>query len=271
VVGEDAEDFTIDDQLQIAHTFRVPVVARLTWQDPGTAKNAEESLVQVKPAEPVVIPIKRQVAVAHGRLTATAGQAARLPTMKLEFLDGESYEQWCARVNAGIGVERSGTKTSGDKELDLFNLLPRPLLTGVAWLVGQLNYYNLLPGAFIKDDPMHTSLFVANLGSLNMGAGYHHLYEYGTCPLFAMFGKVEEVPMVVDGQVVVRPRLPMRFSFDERIDDGLNCRYGIDRICAVLTDPEAHFGCVAKYGSDVFQMWPPRGCTGQLALPGGGA
>jgi hypothetical protein len=195
---------------------------------------------------------------------------SKIGTVKLEFLDGETFEQWCARVNAGIGVERSGKKTSGDKELDLFNLLPRPFLRTTAWAIGQLNYYNLLPGDFIKDDPMHTSLFIANLGSLNMGPGYHHLYEYGTCPLFIMFGKVEDAPMVQNGEVVVRPRLPIRFSYDERIDDGLNARFGIDKILEVLGDPEKWLGCVAADGSDCFPMWPPRDGVGEAAQPGQG-
>ncbi len=183
---------------------------------------------------------------------------AKIGTVKLEFLDGETFPQWCARVNAGINVERSGKKTSGDKELDLFNLLPRPFLRTTAWAINQLNYYNLLPGDFIKDDPMHTSLFIANLGSLDMAPGFHHLYEYGTCPLFIMFGKIEPAPMVVDGRVEVRPRLHMRFSFDERIDDGINARFGIEKIREVLLDPEKWLGGVADDGSDTFAMWPPR-------------
>lgn len=195
---------------------------------------------------------------------------AKIGTVKLEFLDGETFAQWCARVNAGIGVERSGKKTSGDKELDLFNLLPRPFLRTTAWAINQLNYYNLLPGFFIKDDPMHTSLFIANLGSLNMGPGYHHLYEYGTCPLFIMFGKIEEGPMVEDGQLVVRPRVHVRFSYDERIDDGLNARFGIDKIKEVLADPEKFLGCIADDNRDHFAMWPPRDGVGELVVPGQG-
>lgn len=194
---------------------------------------------------------------------------SKIGTVKLEFIDGETFAQWCARVNAGIGVERSGKKTSGDKELDVFNLLPRPFLRAVAYGINTLNYYNLLPGSFIKDDPMHTSLFIANLGSLDMAPGYHHLYEYGTCPLFIMFGKVELAPMVVDGELVVRPRLPIRFSYDERIDDGLNARFGIEKICEVLRDPERWLGCLADDGSDAVPMWPRDGET--TVLPGQGA
>ncbi len=181
---------------------------------------------------------------------------AKIGTVKREFIDGENFRDWCARVNSGISEERSGKKTSGDKELDLFNLLPRPLLIGAASLIGWLNHYNILPGFFIKDDPMHTSIFVANLGSLGMGPGYHHLYEYGTCPLFIMIGRIEDQPMVVDGQVVIRPRMHIRFSYDERIDHGLSARFGIDAVVRVLSDPQRFLGCTAADGSDARPMWP---------------
>ena len=181
---------------------------------------------------------------------------AKIGTVKREFVDGENFRDWCGRVNGGIREERSGTKTSGDKELDLFNLLPRPVLMFVSSVIGWLNHYNILPGFFIKDDPMHTSIFVANLGSLNMGPGFHHLYEYGTCPLFAMVGKIEQVPMVVDDEVKVRPQLHLRFSFDERIDHGLGARHGMDAIKRVLSDPQRFLGCTAEDGSDCKPMWP---------------
>ncbi len=181
---------------------------------------------------------------------------AKIGTVKREFIDGESFKDWCARVNGGIREERSGKRTSGDKELDLFNLLPRPLLMLAASAIGAMNHYNILPGFFIKDDPMHTSIFVANLGSLNMGPGFHHLFEYGTCPLFIMIGKTELAPMVIDGELVVRPRMHLRYSFDERIDHGLGARHGIDAVVRVLKDPQRYIGCTAVDGSDVKAMWP---------------
>lgn len=181
---------------------------------------------------------------------------AKIGTVKREFIDGENFKDWCARVNGGITEERSGKRTSGDKELDLFNLLPRPLLMLAAGAIGMLNHYNILPGFFIKDDPMHTSIFVANLGSLNMGPGFHHLYEYGTCPLFIMIGKTEMAPMVIDGELVIRPRMHLRYSFDERIDHGLGARHGIDAVVRVLKDPQRFIGCTAADGSDIKPMWP---------------
>jgi hypothetical protein len=176
---------------------------------------------------------------------------AAISTVKLEMKDGESFVEFVGRVNAGIGEERSGKKTRGDKELDLFNLLNRPVLRFVADALRTLDYYNLLPASFIDPDPMYTSIFIANLGSLGMGAGYHHLYEYGTCPLFIMVGQLEDRVVARDGQAVVRPILPVRFTYDERIEDGLNARFGIDALVRVLQDPETWLNGRA--------MWPREG------------
>jgi hypothetical protein len=184
---------------------------------------------------------------------------AGLSTVKLEFLDGETFPAWCKRVNDSIGVERSGKRTRADKEYDLFNLLPRPVLGFAARLLARLDHYGLVPGFFIADDPLYTSIFVANLGSVGMGPGYHHLFEYGNCPLFIMVGKVEPKAVVVDGQVVARRMMHIRFTYDERIDDGLNARFGIDRVVKVLSEPD-------RFLSDDKAMWP---CPELVAETGG--
>lgn len=192
---------------------------------------------------------------------------AKLATVKMEMRDGETFAGMCARINEQIGVERSGQRTHADKEFDLFNLLPRPLLRGADKLLRLLDYFNVLPYAFIKTDPLYTSIFVANLGSLDMTPGYHHLYEYGNCPLFMMVGKVEAVPVVEDGKVVARRRLHIRYTFDERVDDGLTARYGMEVAARVLEDPERWLGCLAEDGSDARPMWPNEALTRPDALP----
>jgi hypothetical protein len=181
-------------------------------------------------------------------------RAAQLSTVKLRIEDGESFKDLCARMNGGITTERSGKKTKADKEIDFFNLLPRPLLRAGAALLMKLDEFGLLPGWYIKDDPMYTSIFLANLGSLGMGAGYHHLFEYGNCPLFIMLGQVEDRAVVEDGRVVAAKVLPVRFTYEERIDDGLNARFGIEALVRVLEDPERWLGGMDD-ASD-FALWP---------------
>jgi hypothetical protein len=175
---------------------------------------------------------------------------AKLATVKLTHERGDTFRDLCGRMNKRINIERSGTKTYQDKEFDLLAALPRPLLRAGVKALRTLDYYNLLPAGFIANDPLYTSMFVANLGSLGMDAGYHHLYEWGTCPLFMMIGKIEERAVVEDGRVVAKRQLQIRYTYDERIDDGLTAGLGIQSSNKIFVDPFKYLGCLAEDGSD---------------------
>ncbi len=173
-------------------------------------------------------------------------KSAKVSIAKIRFPASVNFEEAADLMNARINHERSDTKTYVDKELDLFMLFPRPVLKAMINLVKWLNYYNLLPKSFIENDAMFTSMVVANLGSVGMKPGYHHLYEWGTSPLFLMVGKLEERPVVVDGEIVVRKQLHLRYTYDERIDDGLTARFGIEAVRRVLEDPFHRLGCLGE-------------------------
>jgi hypothetical protein len=177
-------------------------------------------------------------------------RAAKLAVVKIGSREGETFRELCERIEAELGVERSGAKTYADKEFDLFGMLPRPLMRAGVGIVRLLDYYNVLPASFIEHDGMYTSAFIANLGSLGMRPGFHHLYEWGNCPLFMMVGRIEEKPVVEEGKVVSHRFLHIRWSYDERIDDGLNARFGLDRVRIALENPHEYFGCLRDDGSD---------------------
>ena len=170
------------------------------------------------------------------------GKKAKLAVVKTDGREGDTFRSLVQRINDKIGVERSDEKTYTDKELSLFLSLPGPILDLFVRLFIWLNHHNLLPKAFIDNDAFHCGIFVANLGSLGMGAGYHHLYEYGTCPLFLMIGQIEDRVFVEDGAPVVHKVMHFRFTYDERIDDGLNANVGIEKLRSLLEDPYTSFG-----------------------------
>jgi len=187
------------------------------------------------------------------------GRDAKLSAVKLEVKPGETFRQLVERMNGHVHVERSDKKTSADKEFDLFNRLPRAALDVAVSAFKALDHWNVLPRFFIEGDGMYTSMFIANLGSLGMSAGYHHLYEWGNCPLFMMVGQIEKRPLVVGDAVVPTEVLPIRWSYDERIDDGLNARFGIESVNRALENPFGRFGCLADDGSDAFPLEPAGG------------
>ena len=167
--------------------------------------------------------------------------SSKLAMIKMETKDQESFSGLVTRINEKLNVERSDATTYADKEYAMFNLLPRPVLWLAVKLFRLLDYYNLLPGFFIEGDALYVSAVVTNLGSLKMGPGYHHLYEWGNCPLFVMVGEVEERVFSVDGEIKTEQILPVRLSYDDRIEDGLTARQCIDDVVTLMEDPEKFF------------------------------
>jgi pyruvate/2-oxoglutarate dehydrogenase complex dihydrolipoamide acyltransferase (E2) component len=59
--------------------------------------------------------------------------------------------------------------------------------------------------------------------------------------------------VVENGQIVAGKVLNVRYSYDERIDDGLSTRRAILRVHEILTDPGTHLGCL----NDDQSTWRP--------------
>jgi hypothetical protein len=169
-------------------------------------------------------------------ITFSAKQAiedgAKMITVKRRFDREESLDAMVDGVLGELGGRRRGKETSSDKEMKLaLDLLPPFAIRFVLWLMRKANDLGMLPKSMIDDDPMFTSLFVANLGSLGMDAGYHHLWEYGTCPMFAMMGRIKERH---DGVKI----MVCRYTYDERIEDGLYAGITLASIKEHMENPE---------------------------------
>jgi len=142
------------------------------------------------------------------------------------------------RLLAVLGEGRSGRETAADREVKGFLRLPAPLLRLAVRLQRVLDGWNLLPGALIKDDPLYASAFIANLGSVGLDAAYHHLYDYGTIPIFVTMGRVQRAPLVRDdGSVGSDEVFRLRYTYDERVEDGFYAARALERLAACLADP----------------------------------
>jgi hypothetical protein len=167
---------------------------------------------------------------------------AKLATIKIALGDDERFGSLCGRINRSIGEERSAATTYMDRELGLLTKLPRAvLIRGVRFFLW-LDHHNLLPPSFVDNDAMFCSVFIANLGSLDMDPGYHHLYEWGNCPVFLTAGRIADRPTAQGDRVIAQKTLHLRWSYDERIDDGLNARFGMEAVKRILEDPFTYLG-----------------------------
>lgn len=146
---------------------------------------------------------------------------APLATIKREFAKGESFDQVQSALDGDIGEAKSAKRSAMDKELSVLLKVPGFLLALLIGVLKRLYAIGLAPRSLVDTDPLYTSAFVANLGSIKIDAAYHHLYEHGNCPLFVTIGQVHQEPVIVDGAVVAKSMLTLRFTFDERVEDGL--------------------------------------------------
>jgi hypothetical protein len=162
---------------------------------------------------------------------------APLATVKREFPRGETFAALQQSLAGEIGEARSAKRSHIDRELSVLLRLPAFLLAFLIGVMKRLYAWGLAPRSLVDTDPMYTSAFVANLGSLKIDAAYHHLYEHGNCPLFAAIGQITPTPVVIDGTVVVRPMLTVRYTFDERVEDGLYCARSLELLKQRVEDP----------------------------------
>lgn len=165
-----------------------------------------------------------------------------ISTVKRSFAPGQSLAETVALLRGDIQAARSEAPSAIDKELRVFLALPQPILALATRLIMWLDFHNLAPAALLADDPMYCSVFVANLGSVKLDAAYHHLYEYGNCPLFCVIGKTHQALRVVDGEPVVRDVAVLKWTLDERIEDGLYCTSSLELLRKRVEDPASWLG-----------------------------
>ena len=108
-----------------------------------------------------------------------------------------------------------------------------------SWRTALLEAHGMFPRSFIDNDPLYATLFLTDLGSLGLDPVFHHLYEYGNVGTFGVLGRprAEQIPDPDSGRLERKRMVTIRWSFDERIEDGLYAGYGIKHVKKLLEDP----------------------------------
>ena len=156
---------------------------------------------------------------------------APVATVKRRFDSAETLDEMSDGLLDSIRVSRGDKKTAADHEVALLLRLPASVVHLVMRFVRVLDALGLLPRAMIDSDPMFTSAFVANLGSVGLEAAYHHLWDHGTCPIFCVVGRIHADP---NG----RRKVTLKWSFDERVEDGFYAARTLEGLRERLECPE---------------------------------
>lgn len=118
-------------------------------------------------------------------------------------------------------VRVKGEQDGATDAMDFFKKLPRFLIKFAFWVLKRLEYHGIYPKSLQKEDPMYSSVYISNLGSIKMSANYHHIYEWGTISFFAVISEKQMTPVFqADGSYTMKETIKLALTIDERIADG---------------------------------------------------
>lgn len=165
------------------------------------------------------------------------GAGADLAPTKVCGVDRKSVVEVARELAAGADRLRTGEDDDFEAVNVIARALPgwtlRPLLSGVSLLQGGLGV-----NAFgVPAHPMG-SLFVTSIGSGGLDEGYVAPVPFARVPLYVCVGDVADVPMAVDGRVVVRPQVVITATADHRLVDGAHANALARLVRRALADPD---------------------------------
>lgn len=141
-------------------------------------------------------------------------------------------------LNSKIVEYRENPGGSFDKVAAGFAKIPALLLKFIVWSLKTMDYFGLIPRFLTDVSPFHCSFFITSMGSLGIPPIHHHLYDFGTCPVFCSFGAKKRVyEPDEEGNIVKKSYVDLTFVTDERICDGFYFASGLKHLKNILKNP----------------------------------
>ncbi len=152
-------------------------------------------------------------------------------TETIEDIHNEIFRQ--------ISFCRSDKLDGGTESLNAVASIPGFLKKIVGAGARFLDRHGWMPSSVTEGDPFYGSVYLSNLGSIKLGAGYHHLTNWGTCSVFCTIGEAKKRPFYdEDGTVHMKPSVDIGLTIDERIADGYYYSRTVQLLKKLLENPE---------------------------------
>ena len=125
-------------------------------------------------------------------------------------------------IRSKASQSRGGAEIKAAKNKYMLNRIPWPLRRPVFLL---LKWITVDMGVEIKALGLSAHSFgsfvVSDIGSFGLNTGMTALMPAAKIPCVLVLGKLEEKPVVKNGEIVIRTVLPLTGTFDHRIVDGM--------------------------------------------------
>ena len=168
-------------------------------------------------------------------MTSSGGETS----IKVKFSPTDTIDDVYNKINAEVDKVRNGEDTNTDDVAETLMKIPRVMLKMAMWFVRLFDYFGLLPQFLLDASPFHGSFIITDMGSLGIQPIYHHLYNFGTLPLFLAFGaKRKTYEVMKDGSVEPRKYIDYKVCVDERICDGFYFAQSLKYMKSYVRHPE---------------------------------
>ena len=157
----------------------------------------------------------------------------------IKFPPETTIDSLHGRIMEEIFECRSDRMDNSTAGMEKFTHLPRWLMRIVIFILHRLDFYGRVPYDLIKADPNYATVFLTNLGSIKLNAGYHHLSNWGTTSVFVVIGEKARRPVFnEDGTFEMRTMLDVGITLDERIADGYYYARTVRLLKKLIETPE---------------------------------
>lgn len=158
---------------------------------------------------------------------------------KIKTTGSETVDDIHNEIYRQVSFCRSEEKDPSTASMDIVQKLPGFILKLVGAGARFLDRHGWMPAGVIATDPFYSSAVLANLGSIGLHAGYHHLTNWGTCSVFCVIGEIKKRPFYdEDGRVEMRESIDLGLTIDERLADGYYYSRTIKLLRTLLENPE---------------------------------
>jgi pyruvate/2-oxoglutarate dehydrogenase complex dihydrolipoamide acyltransferase (E2) component len=166
---------------------------------------------------------------------------ADLTGVKLTCADRKTVPEIAGEIEERAQAIRKGRDATFAKTKGLMQRVPMSVLQPLLKLLTFAQYdLNLdLTRLGVPRDSFGGA-FVTNIGPLGIPAGFAPIVPVTRLALNVALGRIEEAPLAENGQVVVRPVLPLTATFDHRVVDGYHAGRLSNTFVEMLQDPERH-------------------------------
>lgn len=191
--------------------FIIAAYIRIISMLPGVNRFVAGRRIYARDGIEIVMAVKRGLSI-----------DATETTIKVHFEPTDTIFDVYRKMNEKIEEVKADDGNNNTEEVaETLCRLPRFILRFAIWVLRVMDYFGWIPEALLEASPFHGSMIITDMGSLRVGPVFHHIYNFGTLPVFIAFGaKRHAYELDRHGNMVDNKYVDTKFVLDERTVDG---------------------------------------------------